>query len=147
MTNNIKVPLFNGETLEEQDAKWQRVEGGFSVTHKELHGSAGLFRAILNGEVMYIGCSAAPYGGRLYQRLRNFLGEPQTANSHYAALKIREHIDCLDLEVLITGRSWRDISGTLALRNAMVRLYQPDWNRAPRPRSGSRCTLTAAGIG
>lgn len=56
-TRQLKPALYGGKPLETYD-RWVDMPGGFTVPHRELWGKAGLYRATLNGEIMFIGKGA-----------------------------------------------------------------------------------------
>jgi len=124
----LKQKLMAAKPLGQWDAEWQRLDGGFAVPHREVHGYVGVFRALLRGEVMYVGCSSAAKGGKLYQRLLNFKNQEQRSNSHYGATKIRENIAAVSLEVICLGRTSKEQFFARELKRLMIELHQPAWN-------------------
>lgn len=124
----FKQTIIAGKSLGQWDGEWQRLNGGFAVAHREVHGYVGVFRAVQGEEVMYVGCSSAGRGGKLYQRLLNFKNQEQRSNSHYGAIKIREHIGTLTLEVICLGRTSKDRFSARELKKLMIELHQPAWN-------------------
>lgn len=124
----LKQTIIAGKSVGQWDGEWQRLKGGFAVKHREVHGYVGVFRAVQGADVMYIGCSSAAKGGKLYQRLLNFKNQEQQSNSHYGARKIREHIGTLSLDVICLGRTSKDRFSARELKRLMIELHQPAWN-------------------
>jgi hypothetical protein len=139
ITNKIqrqrKPSLIDGKSLEQWIPEWRRVEGGLCGTLNQFYGWVGLFRIRENGKVVFIGASAAPAGSKLCRRLECLTSQLQTGNNHHGALKIRENIGHLNLDVLLVGRSEADCGDTRALKKLMIQHYQPSWNvhkKAPK---------------
>ena len=127
--------LFGGETIEYWNAQWQRLAGGFRVGHTEVYGRAGLYRAILDGRVVFVGCSI-----KLNERLQQLRSERELAtNNYYSARKIRQRIGVLELEVLLPQRRPGTCLSVTTLKSAMVRHARPIWNCArPFSRKGRK---------
>ncbi len=51
---------------------------------------------------------------------------------------IREHIDVLDLEVLLVGQSAQAGENAKLLKKALVQHHDPEWNRPARKRMKQR---------
>jgi len=96
-------PKFGGKTLEEWDDKWVPVEGGFTLLHSELRHHVGLFQACLGDGIMYIGKAVEKDNGGLRKRLSDFRRLSPSGREHYGALRIYDHLEELDLYVLLTG--------------------------------------------
>ncbi len=127
---DVKV---GGKPLREWNDSWQPVPGGFKTKHPELRHHIGLARALLNGQTMYILC-ATEVGEGIEKGLQRIRGRPQTGNAGSGAKKIREHIDELDLEVLLVGNTAQSIEPSKSLKTAMINYYDPEWNRPHRNR-------------
>lgn len=121
-----------GKTLDEWDTHWERIEGGYSVLHKDLHGVIGLHRAVEGTQVMYIGCAVQLRNKGLYTRLQNFVGPPQSSNDHTGADKIRQNSPTLHLEILRVHEGlggWKAVGPTEKLNRLMVKRHMPKWNQ------------------
>ena len=120
--------LFGGETIEYWNARWQRLDGGFGIQHSEVYGRAGLYRAVLDKRVVFVGCSI-----KLHERLQQLISQKElTTNNYYSARKIREHVGELELEVLLPERRLGVCLNINALKWAMIRQLRPAWNYGPR---------------
>lgn len=116
-------PKFAGKTLQEWDADWLQVEGGFTVLHSDLRHHVGLYRADLGGTIMYIGKAIEVHNGGLRKRLSDLRRASPSGREHYGAMRIHDHLDELDLHVLITG----SFEIAELLRSAMVARHLPAW--------------------
>lgn len=123
--DELLASVICGRSLQAWDADWEAVKGGFAAGHNQLVGVPGLARAVLNGRVMYILRATEKRG--LQKGLQRIRGKPQTGNAGFGALKIREHISVLDLEILrvpiLNGRT----DCIKDLKSRMVDLHQPEW--------------------
>ena len=126
-----KIPRIAGKTLDEWDSCWERIEGGYRILHKDLHGVIGLHRAVDGIKTMYIGCAVQLNNKGLYTRLQNFVGESQSANDHPGAYKIRQNKATLHLEILRVHEGmggWSSVGPTEKLNRQMIARYLPEWN-------------------
>lgn len=127
---------FGGKTLNECDELWVKVEGSLRDRHSELIGKVGLYRVRLKGRDMVIGRAVEVKGG-LAKRLYDFGRTSDSGRKYKAGLLIHEHIDQIDVEVLITNDlSTNPVTLAKRLRGPMVDLHQPEWTvraRSPYP--------------
>lgn len=117
-------PKFAGKTLQEWDAAWSPVEGGFTVLHSDLRHHVGLFQASLDGTIMYIGKAVEIDNGGLRKRLSDFRRPSPSGREHHGAMRIHDHLKDLDLHVLITG----SVELAELLKSAMITRHLPPWN-------------------
>lgn len=123
MTN----PQIDGKLLSDWEKEWDRKKGGFAIPHDELRQELGLYRAVLDGEVVAIG-RATEVGRGLSKRLGDLRRSKGSAGAHHIGRMIRKHVDELELEVLIVGRNHHAAEVTKVLRREMNRFHQPKWN-------------------
>ena len=121
-------PKFAGKTLQQWDADWSQVEGGFTVLHSDLRHHVGLFRASFGNSIMYIGKAVEVRNGGLRKRLSDVRRASPSAREHYGALRIHDHLKELDLHVLITGT----VELAELLKSAMITRHVPPWNMEKR---------------
>ncbi len=81
-TDPIANTLICGKPLQQWDAEWVPVAGGFTKLHSDLCHVVGLFRAVLSGEVMYIGKGTEFTNGGLRKRLADFRRKSPSARGH-----------------------------------------------------------------
>lgn len=124
-----KAAKFGGKTIDEWELEWRPVKGGFAIAHNELLRSVGLYRAVLNGQIVYIGRGVQTKKHGLYTRLLDFQGKLSKAGDHYAGRKIWAHQKQLKLEILDLGWGWASVKLTMKLRPRMVARHRPEWNR------------------
>ena len=136
-TTHKPVTIY-GKTLDEWDTHWERIEGGYRVLHRNLHGVIGLHRAVQGTEVMYIGRAVQRNNKGLYTRLQNFVGPPQKSNAHIGADQIRRHKATLHLEIFRVHEGygdWKAVGPTADLNKQMIARHWPQWNmKKKRPK-------------
>ena len=115
---------FAGKTLQEWDADWLPVKGGFTVLHSDLRDQVGLFRASFGNTIMYIGKAVEINNGGLRKRLSDFRRASPSGREHHGAMRIHDHLKELDLHVLITGT----VESAELLKAAMITRHLPPWN-------------------
>lgn len=121
-------PEFGGKTLQQWDADWLPVEGGFTVLHSDLRRHVGLFRASFGNIIMYIGKAVEVKNGGLRKRLSDFRRASPSGREHHGAMRIHDHLKELDLHVLITGT----VELAELLKSAMITRHVPPWNMEKR---------------
>jgi hypothetical protein len=118
-----------GRTTEEWDRRWVDVPGGFSVAHPELYGKAGLYRALEEGEVVFLGRSSAMRPeNRLTKRLYDLRRPGDSGRRYRGGAFIHEHMDELGLQVLIVGNDQRACGDTVRLLRGMLSRRRPREN-------------------
>ncbi len=68
---NVQPPLIAGRTIQDWDKLWVDVDGGLKCYHPALRHKVGLYRILLNGQVVAIGTGTDKSGG-LAKRLSDF---------------------------------------------------------------------------
>ena len=140
-----KPARFGGKTLDECDELWVKVEGSLRDPNPDLTGKVGLYRVRLMGRDMAIGRAIEIKGG-LSKRLYDFGRPSDSGRKHRAGLLIHQHIDQIDVEVLITNDlSTNPVTLAKRLRGPMVDLHQPEWTvrahyRERKPKRAGRVT-------
>ena len=129
MNDTMVAGLPLGEWMKQVEV----VPGGFAVEHPDLRDVVGLFFAVQDSRIVFVGQGTETGKGRgLYKRLMDFLRDGESGRKHFGGRMIYASRHKLELRVLITGDDKR--SGGLAkqLRKAMIALHRPDWNKAKR---------------
>lgn len=133
LSRSALAAVVAGKTIGQWEGEWVRLPGGFRVPHPELRGAIGLFRAVLRGGVMYIGV-ATEAGRGFPKRLADFTRESPSARDHCGGRFIHDHLDELELEVLLVGSDRAAARTTRALVGHMLALHRPPKNVLPRRR-------------
>ncbi len=128
-TKQLKAALYDGKSLETYD-RWVDMQGGFAVPHPELRGKAGLYRATLNGEIMFIGKGAGIRTG-LFERLYDLRRPGDSGRRYRAGQYINAHLDKLGLQVAVMGSDGAARALTSKLLWPMIRRHRPRLNVDP----------------
>jgi hypothetical protein len=120
--------MIGGKPLAAWNAEWMPLDGGLRVPHPELRGQIGLFRTILRGDVMYLGCATEGKNRGLRKRLSDFVRPSENGRRHHAGELIHRHRDQVQVEVLIVGENQRASVIARQLKNAFLAEARPSWN-------------------
>ncbi|WP_425992350.1 hypothetical protein [Brevundimonas sp. TWP2-3-2] len=122
-----KEPLIGGKSIDEWDRLWAPVSGGLTTYHPDLRQGVGLYRTRLGDRVTALGTGTDTFGG-LAKRLSDFRRPSPSGRRHHAGLLIFEHLDQLEIDVLVMpdGPEARTIGRKL--KGPMVRRHKPAWN-------------------
>lgn len=127
MTKSMKETRIGGKTVEEWDSLWEPVPGGLAEYHPHLRPVVGLYRTRLGDRVTALGTGTDTCGG-LAKRLSDFRRPSPSGRRHYAGLLIFEHLDRLEVDVLVVPDRPDARRIGRKLKAPMVRLHRPAWN-------------------
>lgn len=102
----------------------RNVQGNISYLNK----SVGLYRAKLNGEVVYIGRAIECRGG-LRKRLTDYVRSSDSSRGTNSSNNMNLHKDRLHIDVLIVGEDEEAAMATRKLEVMMIGKYRPKWNK------------------
>lgn len=120
---------IGGKTLSQWDNEWKYIGILSETTDIDLPNEVGLYRAKLNGKVVYIGRAIEYSNGGLRKRLRDYTRASNSARKHGSGRLMNEHQDELRIEILIVGNSEDDAKLTRELERAFIAKYKPAWNK------------------
>lgn len=127
-------PAIGGKTLEEWNQQWVRVPSGLKQHQSDLTGEVGLYRYILNGQIMALGTGTDRKGG-IAKRLSDFIRSGWSGRDHHAGQLVFKYRDQLVVEVLLTGSGQQARAIARRLKAPMMSLHQPAWNSPRRASS------------
>lgn len=120
--------IISGKTLPEWHSEWTPIQGGLRRSHPELRHLVGVFRALLNGTPMFLGCGREYLNRGLMKRLSDFTRSGDGGRDHHGGLYIHEYRRQVEIEVIVTGideaASWL----ALRLKEAFLSEDRPPWN-------------------
>ena len=96
----------------------------FSKYSKDI----GVYRAILNGEVVYVGKSTELSNGGFRKRLRDYTRTSNSARNYPAGELMHQHKDEIQIEIVIFERSLDSVSGIETLEAQLIKEFKPVWN-------------------
>jgi hypothetical protein len=119
---------IGGRTVEEWDRMWQSVGVLADADLAPLNRSVGLYRAILHGQVMYIGRAMEWDNGGFRKRLSDYRRDSDSGRKHGSGQKMFAQRDELWIEVLVTGEDAAAADVARRLEPLFVGKYRPAWN-------------------
>lgn len=122
-------PKIGGKTLREWEGSWRHLGMLSSANLSELSNYVGLYRASLNGNVVYVGRAVEYLNGGLRKRLSDYTRESDSSRKHASGQLMNKNSDDLSIDILITGSD--DIAVTTAkkLEIYFIGEYSPSWNK------------------
>lgn len=123
--------LFAGQTAERWDRSWQSLGRLSNITLGTLstyNKSIGLYKAEMNGKVMYIGRAIEHSNGGFRKRLRDYVRDSDSARTHKSGGKMNEHAHQLNISIVVVGNSAEEVDAVKSLEKALVLKYAPPWN-------------------
>lgn len=123
--------LFAGQTAERWDRSWKNLGRLSNITLGTLstyNKSIGLYKAEMNGKVMYIGRAIEHSNGGFRKRLRDYVRDSDSARTHKSGGKMNEHAHQLNISIVVVGNSAEEVDAVKSLEKALVLKYAPPWN-------------------
>lgn len=120
---------YGGKTLIEWDCEWRYAGRLGSMSLTEYNRYVGLYRAKLNGRIVYIGRAIEWNNGGFRKRLSDYRRDSNSARKHGSGQKMYAHRDELDIELLIVGTDGEAAQLASKLEGLMVGKYNPEWNK------------------
>ena len=115
------------DSINDLDRKWQKI-GILSAIEGEVlrmwRDRIGLFKAVYDGRIVYIGMARERERGGIGKRICDFLRSSKSARSHPAGEKLYGN----SARVEIWGLEIKKRSDILKLRAAFIKHYIPEWN-------------------
>lgn len=129
-STNANTPI-GGKILNQWDREWRsigmlrNVQGNISYLNK----SVGLYRAKLNGKVVYIGRAIEYNNGGLRKRLTDYVRSSESSRGTNSSNNMNTYKDNLYIDVLIVGENEEAANLTRKLEIMMIGKYRPQWNK------------------
>ena len=96
----------------------------FSAFSKDI----GVYQAILNGEVVYIGKATELNNGGFRKRLRDYTRSSSSARNYPAGNLMRRHRNDIQIEIVVFKRRLKSIPDIEAIESQLIREVKPIWN-------------------
>jgi hypothetical protein len=119
---------FGGYTLDEWDRQWQYIGVLETAELSDWNRSVGLYRARLNGEIMYVGRAVEWNNGGFRKRLSDYRRDSESGRKHGSGQKMYAHRDQLQIEILVIGEGADAADVAKKLEPLFVGKYKPEWN-------------------
>ena len=96
----------------------------FSLYSKDI----GLYRATLDGVIVYIGKATELNNGGFRKRLRDYTRASSSARNYPSGQLMNRHKDELDIEILIYERALQSVPEIEIHEKELINKINPDWN-------------------
>lgn len=120
--------LIARRSIAEWDRMWQSaglLTDNFSVFAR----SVGLYRASLDGQVVYIGRAIEFSNGGLRKRLSDYTRKSPSAREYGSGRKMAANAAALKIDILSTGGDAIAAEVARQLKGHMIQKYRPSWNK------------------
>ncbi|NLH92731.1 MAG: hypothetical protein GX466_00690 [Candidatus Cloacimonetes bacterium] len=128
-TGRMEVPTVGGRTFREWESKWQYVGYLDSIDLSPYSSYVGLYKAELDGKVMYVGRAVEYSNGGIRKRLSDYTRESDSARKHTSGRLMHAHAADLEIYVLLVGRDEEATEATRKLERYFIGKYSPEWNK------------------
>ncbi|MGE6415318.1 hypothetical protein ACQKDD_14235 [Planococcus kocurii] len=133
---NVKVNstgsvTFDGSTVSQWNSRWISLGMLSSLSLENLsqyNKKIGLYKAEMNGQVVYLGRAIEYANGGFRKRLRDYVRESDSARTHGSGKKMHENANAIRLSILVVGDSQEDVDTVKALEKAMINHLDVRWN-------------------
>jgi len=88
----------------------------------------GVYRAILDDEIVYIGKATELENGGFRKRLRDYTRSSTSARNYQAGQLMYANRDNIKIEIVLFSRSWDSVPQIEALEAKLIREIKPIWN-------------------
>lgn len=96
----------------------------FSIYNKDI----GVYRAILNDEIVYIGKATELNNGGFRKRLRDYTRQSPSARNYPAGKLMFSNKNNLKIEIVVFNRAVESIPEIEALEKRLISEIKPIWN-------------------
>jgi hypothetical protein len=120
--------LVGSKTVNQWDSQWRTIGTLSDVELSPFNKSVGLYRARLQGRIVYIGRAIEYSNGGLRKRLSDYRRKSNSGRTHGSGQKMNANNAELKIEVLITGGDSEAAGIAKKLEPLMVGKHQPEWN-------------------
>lgn len=124
-----KNAIIGGKSLNQWEASWNRIGVLSSVDLTPYNSSVGVYRARLDGRVVYIGRAIEYSNGGFRKRLSDYRRQSESARKHSSGQKMNSHNTELEIDIINTGSDEKAANNAKKLEILLVGKYKPDWNK------------------
>lgn len=106
------------------DDKWEKGKKSISYLNK----SVGIYKAILDNKVVYIGRAKEYDNGALRKRLMDYVRDSESGRNTSSGKKMHENKDNIFIKVIVIGEGEECMETADYLEKLMIHKYNPEWN-------------------
>ncbi|MDL4842464.1 GIY-YIG nuclease family protein [Aquibacillus rhizosphaerae] len=122
---------YKGLTVTQWNRKWIWLGplDALSIdTLKHYNKVIGLYKMVINGNVVYVGKAIEFSNGGFRKRIRDYRRSSNSGRTHGSGRKIHENTGNLQVSILIVGSKSEDVKLVESLEIAMIKYLDPVWN-------------------
>lgn len=131
-TGRKEVPTVGGRTFREWESRWQYAGRLDSIDLSRYSSYVGLYKAELNGRVMYVGRAIEYSNGGIRKRLSDYTRESDSARKHTSGRLMHANASDLEIYLLLVGTDEEAAQATRQLERYFIGKYSPEWNKVFR---------------
>ncbi|MBI9031044.1 hypothetical protein JEZ13_03415 [bacterium] len=111
-----------------QSLSWRYIGTLDNVDDGDLRHLVGIYKAVLNGEIVYIGRAVEFNNGGLKKRLADYTRESESSRKHKSGQLMHQNASDLKMYIMVTGSDSQAANEARELEIEMINRYQPAWN-------------------
>ena len=131
-TGRTEVPTVGGKTIREWENSWQYAGRLSSMDLSPYSSYVGLYKAELNGRVMYVGRAIEYSNGGIRKRLSDYTRDSDSARKHTSGRLMHANAADLEIYLLLVGHDEEAAAATRKLERYFIGKYSPEWNKMLR---------------
>lgn len=124
-----KPEVLGGKRLREWELEWRNVGILGSTNFGEFRHDVGVYKAMLHGELMYIGRAIEFDNGGFRKRLHDYVRDSNSSRKHESGQMMNTNADDLDISIIITGQDSEAALLASRIEKALIFKYSPPWNK------------------
>ena len=125
----FKESLGN-KTVDEWDKNWISIGRLVNADLSPYNHCVGLYKHVVDGEVMYVGRAIELNNGGFRKRLSDYRRPSDSARKHTSGKTIHENLDRINTYVLVVGDTEEAVEVTKKLEYMFISRYGlPEWNK------------------
>ena len=122
------APTIEGKTLSQWESSWRSIGTLDSADLSAVNKAIGIYRARLEGSIVYVGRAIEVSNGGFRKRLSDYTRKSDSARQTDAGHSMHEHSEMLAIDILET----ETVDAAAKLERYFVGKYQPRWNKMLR---------------
>ena len=127
-TTNANTNHLQEKTLNDWEKEWTNIGILANIDLSPFASSVGVYKASLNGKIVYIGRAIEFDNGGFRKRLSDYTRESDSGRKHKSGKLMYEHADNLNISIITTGSDSESASIAKELERMLVAKHNPEWN-------------------
>lgn len=124
-----KDVTIGGRSVNDWDGSWRGIGLLANTELSPYSHYVGLYRAKMNGKIMYIGKATEYSNGGLRKRLSDYIRDSDSSRKHASGQLMHKHSQVLSIDILITGEDGEAAQIANKLEVLLIGKHQPPWNK------------------